>query len=116
MARIDRTTRSTRAHSDRQPPGETILRGSLIELRRRCGKAGCHCQEGEPHTTPALSYSHKGKTRIVTLSAKDVPNVKAGLKRYQQARRGLEKEAMRSIEALKRSLQREKEQARRARS
>jgi hypothetical protein len=93
-----------------------MLRGSLIELRRRCGKAGCHCQEGEPHTTPALSYSQKGKTRIVTLSAKDVPKVKAGLKRYQQALRGLEKEAMRGIEALKRSLQRDKAQARRARS
>jgi hypothetical protein len=71
MPRIDRTTRSTGAHSDRQPPAEAMLRGSLIELRRRCGKAGCHCQEGEPHTTPALSYSQKGKTRIVTLSAKD---------------------------------------------
>jgi hypothetical protein len=116
MARIDRTTRFTRTHSDRQPPKEPMLRGSLIELRRCCGKAGCHCQEGEPHTTPALSYSQKGKTRIVTLSAKDVPKVKAGLKGYRQALRGLEKEAMRGIEALKHSLQREKEQARRARS
>ena len=116
MSRIDRTTKSTRAHSDRQPPKEAMLRGSLIELRRRCGKAGCHCQQGEPHTTPALSYSQKGKTRMVTFSATDVPQVKAGLKRYQQALRGLEKEAMRGIEALKRSLQRQKEQARRARS
>ena len=116
MSRTARTTRSTRAHSDRQPPKEAMLRGSLIELRRRCGKPGCHCREGEPHTTPALSYSQKGKTRIVTLSPKDLPGVRAGLKRYQQALRGLEKEAMRGIEALKRSLQREKEQARRARS
>jgi len=114
MARIDRTTRSTRAHSDRQPPAEAMLRGSLIELRRRCGKAGCRCHEGEPHTTPALSHSQKGKTGIVTLSAKDVPKVRAGLKRYQQALRRLEKEAMCGIEALKRSLQREREHARRA--
>jgi hypothetical protein len=116
MSRIDRATASTRADSDRQPPKEGMLRGSLIELRRRCGKAACHCLKGEPHTTPALSYSQKSKTRIVTFSPKDVPKVKAGLKRYQQALRGLEKEAMRGIEALKRSLQREKEQARRARS
>jgi len=115
MPRIDHTTKSSRAKSDRQPPEAHMLRGSLIELRRRCGKAGCHCQEGEPHTTPALSYSQKGKTRIVTLPAKDVAKVKAGLKRYRQALCGLEKEAMRGIEALKRGLQRQKEQARRAR-
>ena len=114
MSRIDRTTKSTRANADRQPPADAMLRGSLIALRRRCGKAGCHCHEGEPHTTPALSYSQKGKTRMETLSAKDVPKVKAGLKRYQQALRELEAEAMRGIEALKRSLQREKEHARRA--
>ena len=116
MARVARTTTSSRKPSDRQPPKEWMLRGSLIELRRRCGKAGCHCQEGEPHATPALSYSQKGKTRMVTLSATDVPQVKAGLKRYQQALRRLDKEAMHGIEALKRSLQRQKEQARRARS
>ena len=38
-----------------------VLRGSLIVLRRRCGKPGCHCATGEPHATPALSYSVEGK-------------------------------------------------------
>jgi hypothetical protein len=116
MVRVARTATSARKPSDQQPPEEWMLRGSLIELRRRCGKAGCHCQEKEPHTTPALSYSQEGKTRIVTLSTADVSKVKTGLKRYRQALRRLEKEAMHGIEALKRSLQRQKEQARRARS
>ena len=115
MARVDRTTKSTGPKSDHRSPKEWMLRGSLIELRRRCGKDGCRCRDGDPHTTPALSYSQKGKTQIVTLPAKEVPRVKAGLKHYQQALRALEKQAMHGIEALKRRLQREKEAARRAR-
>jgi len=93
-----------------------MLRGSLIALRRRCGKTSCHCREGDPHVTPALSYSQKGKTRILTLSAKEMPAVKAGLRRYQQARRGLERQALLGIEGLQRHRQREKATARRARS
>jgi Family of unknown function (DUF6788) len=28
---------------------ETPLRGSVVSQRRRCGKAGCRCQQGELH-------------------------------------------------------------------
>lgn len=104
------------SHSNRRPLKPWMLRGSLIELRRRCGKSGCHCRAGDPHATPALSYSQKGKTQILTLSAKEVSTVRAGLNRYQQALRGLERQAMLGIERLKRHRQREKATARRARS
>ncbi|MDQ6616426.1 MAG: hypothetical protein M3083_17215, partial [Actinomycetota bacterium] len=28
---------------------EATLRGTLIDQGRRCGKAGCHCAQGELH-------------------------------------------------------------------
>jgi len=93
-----------------------MLRGSLIELRRRCGKTGCHCLEGEPHRTPALSYSDKGRTRILTFSLREVAAVRAGLKRYQQALHALERQAMLGIEGLKRQLQRQRAAVRRKQS
>ena len=31
------------------PPLESILRGSLIERYKRCGKPGCKCAEGPGH-------------------------------------------------------------------
>ena len=31
------------------PPLEHILRGSLIERYKRCGRPGCHCTEGRGH-------------------------------------------------------------------
>ena len=33
----------------RLPDVQGILRGSLQQQSRRCGKAGCHCREGELH-------------------------------------------------------------------
>ena len=67
-----------------------LLRGSLIVLRRRCGKPTCHCAKGPPHSTPALSFSQQGKTRILTLRPRQLPGVRAALRRYQQAQALLE--------------------------
>jgi hypothetical protein len=48
-------------------PYPELLRGSLINLTRKCGKPNCACAQGEPHSTPALSYSQDGKTKMITL-------------------------------------------------
>ena len=78
-----------------------LVRGSLITLRRRCGKPNCRCADGAPHETPALSYSVEGRTRTVTLRSEDLPAVQAALERYAVARRHLEDEALAGIEALR---------------
>lgn len=31
------------------PPLKRILRGSLVERFKRCGRSGCHCAEGRGH-------------------------------------------------------------------
>ena len=31
------------------PPIEQIIRGSLIETYKRCGRANCHCADGSGH-------------------------------------------------------------------
>lgn len=78
-----------------------LVRGSLITLRRRCGKPNCHCAEGAPHETPALSYSVEGRTRTLTLRPDDVAAVEAALERYGAARQRLEDEALAGIDALR---------------
>ena len=88
--------------ASRSPGGEPLLlRGSLIVLRRRCGKPGCHCVTGERHETPALSYSVEGRTRMLTLGAGDLSEVRAGIARYESARSDLERRARFGIEALR---------------
>jgi len=81
-----------------------LLRGSLITLRRRCGKKNCHCLQDQPHETPALSYSQAGKTRILTLPSNLVPLVRAAVQRYQRARTALEKQGNTGLRQLETSL------------
>lgn len=78
-----------------------VLRGSLITLTRKCGRPGCHCARGEPHTTPALSTSIGGKTAILTLRAEDLSEVKAALARYKRARADLDQAVRAGLAALR---------------
>ncbi len=80
----------------------TSLRGSLIVLRRRCGKPNCHCAKGRPHCTPALSFSLKGKTRIITLTEDELPAVRRALQHYSQAQALADAEAAKGIRLLER--------------
>jgi hypothetical protein len=68
------------------------LRGSVITLKRKCGKPGCHCARGTLHENPALSLNVGGKTRIVTLRPAELPEVKAALARYKRARMDLDEQ------------------------
>jgi hypothetical protein len=77
-----------------------LLRGSLVVLRRRCGKPNCRCVNDAPHETPALSYSEGGRTKTVTLRPEDVPAVEAALARYDTARAQLEAQALAGIRSL----------------
>ena len=80
----------------------TSLRGSLIVLRRRCGKPNCHCAKGRPHSTPALSYSLKGKTRIITLTEDELPAVRRALQHYRQTQARADADAAQGIRLLER--------------
>jgi len=50
-------------------PLRQLLKGSVYELKTRCGKPSCHCAspEGPRHSSTVLSWSERGKTRLRTL-------------------------------------------------
>jgi hypothetical protein len=78
-----------------------LLRGTLITFRRRCGKPTCHCASGEPHESPALTYTESGRTKTLTLGEDDVAEVQAALTRYQTGRDELDRAADAGIAALR---------------
>ena len=47
--------RHARSRAVQQIAENPLLRGSLVSMARTCGKAGCHCQKGEKHTSLYLS-------------------------------------------------------------
>lgn len=78
-----------------------LLRGSLITIRRRCGKPACRCVDGEPHESPALSVSLSGRSVTVSLRPSEVPAVRAALARYHKTRTELEEQATEGVAALR---------------
>ena len=92
-----------------------MLRGSLVTLRRRCGKPGCHCAQGQRHEAPALSYSEHGRTRVVMLAQCDVAAVTAALERYRAAKTELEEQATTGLAALTERVAAERTDRRRGR-
>jgi hypothetical protein len=84
---------------DRVPP---VLRGSLITMRRRCGKPTCRCADGTAlHESAALSVSLSGRSVTVSLRTAEVPAVAAALARYRSARDALEAQASAGVAALR---------------
>jgi hypothetical protein len=81
-----------------------LLRGSFIWLRRKCGKPNCHCARGKPHISPALSYSQRGKTSLLTLPPSQVSKIRTALKRYRQGLQRLERRADAGLRRLTRQL------------
>lgn len=80
-----------------------MLRGNLTTFRRRCGKPNCRCAKGEPHESPALTYTQGGRTKTLTLSASEVREVRAALGRYTRAKAQLDRSASKGLQALQRS-------------
>lgn len=74
-----------------------MVRGTILQLRRRCGKPQCHCAKGEPHVTWALSYSEKGRTRMLTVGPEDLPALRSDLAHYRTAVMALERQALAGI-------------------
>jgi hypothetical protein len=79
-----------------------VLRGTLTTFRRRCGKPSCRCATGEPHESPALTFTDAGRTKTITLSAAEVEEVAAALARYETARAELEAQAEAGLARLRR--------------
>ena len=86
------------------PPLQTILRGSLIERYKRCGKPGCKCAEGRGHGPKYyLSISHPGRRpEMDYIPAEFQEKVKIYLENYRKVKEILEELCAISRELLRR--------------
>jgi len=79
--------------------------GSLVTLRRKCGKPNCRCATGEGHPATYLSTKQSGKTRMVYLSAiclKTVVQQARNYRRLRKNRTALVKLARQSLQHIDR--------------
>ena len=86
-------------------PLRQFVKGSVYELKTRCGKPSCHCasEQGPLHPSPVLSWSEHGKTRLRTLPPGErvrFQQLTENYRRFRQARAALVKLQRRMLAAI----------------
>jgi len=64
-----------------------VIKGTVYELKRKCGKPGCKCARGQLHARMVISASEGGKTRLRVIPHGFLVEVQAKVRRYQELRR-----------------------------
>lgn len=64
-----------------------LVRGSVYNLRRKCGKVGCRCQEGHLHESWVLSIPEKGGKRMRAVPKSKRTQWQPMTERYRRFRR-----------------------------
>jgi len=64
-----------------------VVKGTVYELKRKCGKPGCKCAQGELHARMVVSASERGKTRLRAIPRGFLVDTQQRVKRYQELRR-----------------------------
>ena len=65
---------------------DPLVKGSVYELRRKCGKPTCACARGDLHGSVVLSWSEAGRTRLQPLPPGRRGDLCAAVRRYQRFR------------------------------
>jgi hypothetical protein len=68
---------------DRRP----MIKGTVYEQRRKCGKPTCYCASGEPHRSMMLSRSEQGRTKLMKVPDGELKDFQVLTERYQKFRR-----------------------------
>jgi hypothetical protein len=77
QARLKQLTSSTPA-----------LAASLVQIRKHCGRASCHCLQGGPkHTAWHLTCKVDGKTRVVYVPVDLLEDVRSWIEEHRRLRR-----------------------------
>jgi len=66
----------------RQP----LVRGTLYQRRRRCGRPGCRCARGQLHVSEAFCQATERGSRHVALATLDLDQVRRGVTDYREVR------------------------------
>lgn len=63
-----------------------VIKGSVYELKRKCGKPRCKCTRGQLHKRMVLSFSEQGKTKLRVIPGANLAEVSAMVGDYQGLR------------------------------
>jgi len=77
-----------------------LLRGSLVTMRRRCGKPGCHCVDGEKHASLYLAIRCGKRRKMIYVPSELEQQVREWVQSSQEIDRLLELVSQSCLEQL----------------
>lgn len=100
--------RSHRPHAEREARSRLVkrcadrplLRGSLVTMRRSCGKAGCRCKEGQLHVSLYLAVRVGQRRKMIYVPAELEAQVREWVASSQEVERLLEIVSQSCLEQL----------------
>jgi hypothetical protein len=82
-----------------------LLRGSLVSMRRTCGKPGCHCARGEKHVSLYLAIRVGARRKMIYVPPDLEPRVREWVQSSQEIDRLLQIVSQSCLEQLLRDKQ-----------
>ena len=64
-----------------------LVKGSVYEMARKCGKPSCACARGRLHKSMVLSWSDRGKTRLKSIPPERLEELRRKSEEYARFRR-----------------------------
>jgi hypothetical protein len=101
--------RSQRPPRDRQARSKAVqllaqsqplLRGSLVEMARTCGKKGCRCQQGHKHVSLYLSTRLEGKRTMIYIPEALAERVRNAVEATRRLEGWIEEAAQEELQLL----------------
>lgn len=65
---------------------DPLVKGNVYELARKCGKPSCACTRGQLHKSMVLSWSDRGKTRLLSIPPERLTELRAKSEEYLRFR------------------------------
>jgi len=65
----------------------SLVKGNVYEMARKCGKPSCACTRGDLHRSMVLSWSHRGKTRLMSIPSERLAELRRKSEEYLRVRR-----------------------------
>jgi len=78
-----------------------LIRGNVYNLRRKCGKDSCRCQDGHLHESWVLSVPEKGRKRMRMIPKGKRTQWQSMTERYRRFRRARARLVKLSAEIIK---------------
>jgi hypothetical protein len=64
-----------------------LVKGNVYEMARKYGKPSCACTRGELHRSMVLSWSHRGKIRLMSIPPESLAYLRRKSEEYLRVRR-----------------------------